>query len=171
MKAVRLIAVGIAVLVVAFGVLVVAARFHDGPLAMIAGGPLDTGEWVESEGLDWSFASDLPTLELQLLNPPRSRTVWMLLHEGALYIPCGFIDMTLWKQWPQEAYIDGRAVVRIEGRRHPVKLVRIDEEAVRTAVLAKLAKKYDLPAAEGEPEDSESVWVFRVDPRRRGPHG
>jgi hypothetical protein len=165
------VGVGIVVAIVAFGLVILGARFHDGPLGPIAGGPLDSGEWVESEGLDWSFAADLETLELQLLNPPRSRTVWLLLHDGALYIPCGFVDVTLWKQWPHEAFIDGRAVVRIEGRRHPVELVRSDDEAIRTAVLAKVAEKYGVAIGEGEAESAENAWVFRVDPRQRGPQG
>lgn len=169
MKLLRGLLVTIVALAVGLGLVVVAARYLDGPLWMIAGGPLDTGEWVESQGLDWSFAADLPTLELQLLNPPRSRTVWMIHHAGALYIACGFMENTFWKQWPHEAFIDGRAVVRIDGRRYPVELVRSTDDRIRKAVLEQAARKYGVPLDEGE--DGESVWVFRVDSRTRGPAG
>ena len=169
MKLLRRLGVVIVTLVVAFGLVVVGARYHDGPLGVIAGGPLDSGDWVASEGVDWSFAADLPTLELQLLSPPRSRTVWLLFHQGSLYIPCGFVNVSLWKQWPYEAFMDGRAVVRIEGRRYPVKLERSDDESVRRAVLGGLAEKYDVALGEGE--DAKNVWIFRVEPRERGPQG
>jgi len=51
--------------------------------------------------------------------------VWGLFRERSLYIPCGFVDVSLWKQWPDEAVANGRALVRIEGRRYPVNLASI----------------------------------------------
>lgn len=165
MKWLRRLWLAIVALAVVSGLVVMAARFHDGPLGMIAGGPLRSGEWAESRGVDWSFAADLSTLELQLLSPPRSRTVWLLVHEGQLYIPCGFVSVSLWKQWPYEAFVDGRAILRLAGRRYPVLLERDDDEAVRKAVLAGIAAKYDV--ALGEEADAQDVWIFRVEPRER----
>lgn len=169
MRILRQLGVALVVALVAFGLVVVGARYHDGPVGVLAGGPLDSGAWAESEGVDWSFAADLPTLELQLLSPPRSRKVWLLVDEGSLFIPCGFVNVTLWKQWPYEAFMDGRAVIRLEGRRYPVELERVDDEAARERVLAGLAGKYGISLT--EEGGAENVWIFRVDPRERGPHG
>ena len=55
------------------------ARFHDGPLAIIPGGPLRAGQWVETPISDWRFATDLDVLELQLESQSTSRTTWILV--------------------------------------------------------------------------------------------
>jgi hypothetical protein len=65
--------------------------------------------------------------------------------------------------------MDGRAVIRLEGRRYPVELQRADDEALRRELLAGLAAKYDVALGEGD--DAENVWIFRIDPRERGPQG
>ena len=38
-------------------------RFEGGPVGAVAGGALISGEWVETAGLDWSFAADVDTIE------------------------------------------------------------------------------------------------------------
>ena len=145
------------------------ARYSDGPLGMIAGGPLTAGQLVASEGTDFSFATDLETIELQLLDPPRSRTTWVIFHEGFLFVPSGFMNLPIWKQWPHEASEDGRAIVRIEGTRYPVQLERVEDRKAwqRGGLLA--ARKYGLQAADfgSDPsaEDWEQFWVFRLAPR------
>ena len=64
--------VGVLVLipVVAVGTLAVSARFSDGPSGPFSGGPLVAGELVMGPEPDWSFARDIPDIELQLLDPP-----------------------------------------------------------------------------------------------------
>ena len=66
------------VLALAVALFLFVVRFKDGPLAIIAGGPLTSGKLVPSEGVDFSFAKDIETIELQLLDPPRSRTTWVV---------------------------------------------------------------------------------------------
>jgi len=124
-------------LLVAAGVLVggtlTGARFADGPLGIVAGGPLTAGELVSGAEPDWSFVRGLPTIELQLQEPPRSRTTWVLLHEGRLFVPSGYMQSwwgQLWKQWPPEAERDGLAIVRIAGKRYARTLVRIMDPAL-----------------------------------------
>ncbi|MBJ22697.1 MAG: hypothetical protein GY910_27590 [bacterium] len=153
------------VLIALLMVVAVYARMHDGPVRAFAGGTLDSGPWNDSHGIDWSFAADLPTLELQLLEPPRSRTVWMIHHDGKLFIPCGIPNFTLWKKWPHEAVANGEAVIRIEGRRYAVKLVKTDDRDEISAVRAGLAEKYDA-AAPGAEEAGDLLWIFRVEPRQ-----
>jgi hypothetical protein len=97
----------IAVFVVLAVLVLVGARFHDGPLGIIAGGPFKSGELVGTPPEpDWTFVHDMPTVEFQLQSPARSRTTWILEVDGKIYIPCGYMNSTvgrLWKHWPIEA--------------------------------------------------------------------
>jgi hypothetical protein len=96
-------------------------------------------------GLDWSFAADEEEIELQLLDPDRSRTVWVVLHGGDLYVPCAFLWVPGFKQWHEQAVRDGRAVVRIQGRLYPVQLVRVKAPIIYDRVAQRLARKYGRP--------------------------
>jgi hypothetical protein len=160
--------VGIVIVMVLVGVGIVAglARLHDGPVGILAGGPFETGELVTAPVTDWSFAKDIREVELQLLDPDRSRTVWIVVHEGEAYVPCGFLDLPLWKQWPHEAERDGRAILRMEDKLYERQAVRVTEPAVYQSVLEEAARKYGFDT--GAEPDPESVWVFRLEPRREG---
>ncbi|MCE2540750.1 MAG: hypothetical protein J4G16_10270, partial [Acidobacteria bacterium] len=94
-------------------------RFADGPNRLFSGGPLVAGELHAGPEPDWSFVRDIPTIELQLLDPPRSRRIWTTEHDGRLYVWSGYMGTAvgrLWKRWPVQAERDGRAVLRIEGK-------------------------------------------------------
>ena len=54
-----------ALLLVAIGCLLVGARFADGPIAIIAGGPFTSGEPVSGPEPDWSFVHDVREVEFQ----------------------------------------------------------------------------------------------------------
>src|SRR5262245_49813050 len=64
------------------------ARFHDGPLGPIPGGPLAAGEAVTEPVTDWSFAKETGEIELQLASQRQSRTVWFFVLDGKAYVPC-----------------------------------------------------------------------------------
>ena len=172
MIVVRILSVLIGLVIFVVGAYLIGMRFADGPNALAAGGPLVTGELVTEEP-DWAFARDVMEIELQLMTPPRSRTVWMAEHEGALYVPCGYMNSwwgRLWKQWPAEAQEDPRAVVRIEGKRYERTLVPVTAgDPVAGPVLAELARKYGFPAP---PPDvalsSEALLLYRLVPRSDG---
>lgn len=140
----------------------VAGRFSDGPIGFFSGGPFTSGERVAPVD-DWGFAADADTVELQLLEPARSRTVWIVVEDGVAYIPCGVPNFRLWKQWPHEAVADGRAEVRLAGKRYPVALVKTGDRALFDRLLAKVGDKYG-GVPEGEIGE-DSVWFFRLDPR------
>ncbi|MDD9852582.1 MAG: hypothetical protein OXU78_01330, partial [Deltaproteobacteria bacterium] len=99
----------------------------------------------------------------QLVEPLRSRTVWLVVNEGALYIPCGFLNWPLWKQWPYEALEDGRAVLRLQGKRYEVQAQRVESADKYQTIMRLVAQKY----AQGRSmeADNRSVWFFRLDPR------
>ncbi len=157
----------VAALVILIGAVLIVARFHDGPLGIVAGGPLVAGELVTGAEPDWSFAHDVDTVELQLLEPPRSRTTWILEVDGKIYIPCGYMDTTegrLWKRWPIEAEHDGRAVVRIDGKRYARQLVRVETGPLLKPITDELNRKYHAPATPATVE-SGSLWLFELAPR------
>jgi len=157
------------VLALAVALFLFVVRFKDGPLAIIAGGPLTSGKLVPSEGVDFSFAKDIETIELQLLDPPRSRTTWVVFHDGHLYVPSGFMDVPIWKQWPEEAVDDGRAIARIDGVRYPFQLERVVDRRTWQKTRMLSGRKYNLSdwdsGKEPGPEEWNLVWIFRLSPR------
>jgi len=157
--------------VLAFGtVYALGVRFSDGPFGIIAGGPLKSGELILTEP-DWAFAHDIPTIELQLLSPPRSRTVWMIEHKGKIYVPCGYRNTwlgRLWKQWPLEAEKDPRAIVRIEGKRYERTLIPVSSKhpAVKE-LLAELQSKYmgGTTPTSSNIVGTDALLIFELAPR------
>ena len=137
----------------------VGARFHDGPIAIFAGGPFRSGEWVDLTWHDATFLADVEEIEWQLEDPARSRVTWVLVHDRVAYIPCGMPQLTLWKQWPHEAIQDGRAVVRFDGKLHRRQVAKVDDPALEAVLRTQVGEKYgvDYP---GE------IWFFRLDPRQ-----
>jgi hypothetical protein len=162
MTLLRGLGIALLALLVAAGIVLVGARFADGPLGPIPGGPLAAGERLDAARVDWSFARDARELELQLVEPARSRTTWLVVHDGVLYVPAGYMRSGT-KRWPQQALRDGRVVLRVEGRLVERQAVRVTDPEVREAVVAQLLEKYELPPGEGTGPDD--LWIFRMDPR------
>ena len=163
MRLLRWLAAFVAALVLLVAAVFTGARFADGPLAMIPGGALTGGELVAEREVDWSFAADEEVIELQLLEPERSRTVWVVVYEGAAYVPAS-LDFPPFKSWHQEAMNDGRAVVRVQGRRYERSVVRVTDERETGEVRTRMIAKYELSGADG-PVDPDRLWIFRLDPR------
>lgn len=151
------------------GVGLVGARFADGPIAIIAGGPFTSGELVTGAEPDWSFAHDLREVEFQLVEPARSRTTWILEHDGRIFIPCGYMTTRwgrIWKKWPIEALEDGRAILRIGDDLYERELVRIEDGPLVAPLTAELSRKYAGGATIGpEAVSSGTLWLFELAPR------
>jgi hypothetical protein len=154
----RIVFVLVALVVLVF----LGARCHDGPLGPIPGGSLAAGPEVTEPVGEWSFAKDIAEVELQLASEDTSRTTWILVHEGQAYVPCS-LGFPPGKRWHEKAVVDGRATLRIEGKRYPVTLTRLDDattEQLAPTILAEVTRKY------GEPPPSDAgIWLFRVDSR------
>ena len=151
------------------GAVLVGARFADGPIGLIAGGPFRSGELVTGPEPDWSFVREVREIEFQLLDPPRSRTTWVLEHDGKAYIPSGYMTTwwgRLWKRWPHEALEEPRIVLRVGDRLYERRLVRIQEGPVLAPLLAELGRKYadgrEIPM---EAVTSGYIWLFELAPR------
>jgi hypothetical protein len=171
--------------VVAIVGLLIAQRVSDGPMmGFIQGGPFKTGELVETPISDWSFAAN-QEFQFELVGPGTSRTAGVVMHDGVGYISCdlGFLWNRLegastsvlrliyiFKTWHHEAEADGRAVIRVDGKRYPVYLVRVAEPSLvgelktQLEVLAAGYLGTTLPPPPAEPPND--IWFFRVDPPR-----
>jgi hypothetical protein len=168
-------------LALALALFVFGMRFADGPYALVPGGELRSGERYVGPEPDWSFVKDRDEVEFQLLDPPRSRTTWIVEHEGRIYIPCGYMNSTWgrwWKRWPIEAEKDGRALLRIDGVLYDRELRRIKEGDQLPALMSEIGRKYVRAAAGWSPEEREqalaagleriadgSLWIFELAPR------
>ena len=142
-------------------------RFADGPNRLFSGGPLVAGDLHAGAEPDWSFVRDIPTIELQLLDPPRSRRIWTTEYDGRLYVWSGYMGTAvgrLWKRWPVQAERDGRAVLRIDGKRYERRLVRIESGEVLDGISAAIRDKYPSQVTRASVEAGGS-WVFEAAPR------
>ena len=147
-------------LVVLVVLLFVGARFHDGPLGPIPGGPLASGPLVTEPVTDWTFAKDVQEIELQLDSQSKSRTTWIIVDHGKAYVPAA-VEFPPGKTWHRAALADGRAVLRIEGKRYPVTLTRVEDQTLLNGVREVGTSKYPArPAGE--------VWAFAVTSRPKG---
>jgi len=162
MRVLRWIALALVALACLLAAVAIGVRFADGPVAMFPGGSLRSGAWVEEPVTDWGFARDVAEIELQLEGEDTSRTTWILVKDGQAYVPCS-LGFPPGKRWHLAASEDGRAILRIAGRRYPVLLTRAETEpGLADALLAEASRKYgDLPPSEA------GVWVFRVSSRPR----
>ena len=164
-----LIVVGCLLLIPVTAVVTAAAkqRFADGSNRVFSGGPLVSGELHAGPEPDWSFTDDIQTIDLQLLDPPRSRTIWIQAHDDKIYVFSGFMSTAvgrLWKRWPVQAERDGRAVLRIDGRRYERQLVRIESGAALEGITGAIRDKYTYDVSRATVEAGDT-WVFEAAPR------
>jgi hypothetical protein len=155
-----LLALGLA----AVAVVAVAARFHDGPLGPLPGGPFEAAS-VPSAALDVAAATLANTVEIEVGQPqPLTRTTWVLVEDGAIYIPAGGAP---YKQWPKQAEADGRMRVRLGGQVFSVQATRVTDPPLVGSLRKAVAEKYGVKADEGGAM-AESTWFFRLDPAPPG---
>lgn len=153
--------------VVTLGALAISARSSDGPSVIFSGGPLESGELVTDWESDWSFVRNVRTFELQLLNPPRSRILWIVEVDGKLYLNSNYMGglrERYWKKWPAQAEEDGRGIMRIGGKRYPLMLTRITSGPVVEQVTQAFTRKYSVEMVSAE-VDAQTLWLFEIAPR------
>jgi len=155
-------------LVLVLVALVALARFGDGPIALLPGGPLEAGELYTGPEPDWGFARDIPEMEFQLLDPPVSRTIWLQVVDGKLYAVSGYMNSTigkLWKQWPMQAAKDPRAIIRIDGKRYERKLVRLGpDDPALAGIASEVKRKYGAPLTAAMAASGDA-WFYALEPR------
>ena len=142
-------------------------RLADGPNRIFSGGPLESGDLHTGPEPDWSVVSAVETIELQLLDPPRSRRIWTAEYAGKLYVWSGYMGTAvgrLWKHWPIQAERDGRAVIRIDGIRYERQLVRVTSGDALDGISAAITSKYPSQTTRAAVEAGD-VWLFEAEPR------
>ena|SRR5215475_834573 len=160
---------GAAVVVAAVAV---AARFSDGPIGPFAGGPFRSGQPFVGLQIDWQALAHNPQVELQLLNPPRSRTTHLVVLDNHPYIPSGivkvgpfvFLGQAFWKRWPYEALKDPRVILRVDGKLYQGRATRVTDPKLHRELIALMSEKYHLDLK--EPPAPERVWFFHLEPGR-----
>lgn len=177
-KVIKWLGVVIASFVVLIGVAWGGMRMNDGPVefwpwfTISIGGPFRSGEVAPSPS-DWSFIEDLEEIEIQTLNPTTSRTVWVPVIDGQLYIVSGYMNSFiggLWKHWPSYLEEDNRILIRVDGKIYEQRLERIMSGEITDQVMSKVVHKYFgapdqvIPGA-GEAVTTGSAWLFEVLPR------
>ena len=141
-------------------------RFADGPNRVFSGGPLVAGDLHTGPDPDWSFVNDIPTIELQLLEPARSRRIWIAAHNDNIYVWSGYMGNAIgriWKQWPVQAERDGRAIIRIDGVRYERQLKRIQSGDELDGITAAITAKYSSQTTRAAVE-AGAVWLFEATP-------
>jgi hypothetical protein len=168
MNFIKWLLVTMVIIVIAIGSFLFYMQTHDGPIEVFAGGPFTSGQVIKGTAPDWNTYADLMTFEVQTLEPPGSRTTWLVVIDDKLYIPSGYMNTAfgkLWKQWPHDAVKDGRALVRIGDKIYPRTLVRIEaDDPVVPEVVAALRAKYPGEATLSQVESSDT-WIFELAPR------
>lgn len=142
------------------GGLFIGARFNDGPIAVIPGGPLKAGELVAEPVTDWSFVTDIQEIEMQLVAQSTSRITWVVAYEGRAFIPVS-LSFPPGKTWHYTADEDGAAILRIEGKKYPVQLTRLKDEAEAAPVFEVLRGKYPPPPG----SEGGNAWLFEITSR------
>ena len=166
----RLVAIALCLLLIPVAAVLTAAakqRFADGPKRLFSGGPLVAGELHKGPEPDWSFVDEIETIELQLVDPPRSRRIWIATYEGKPYLLSSFMRSTvgrLWKRWPVQAERNGRAVIRIDGKRYERELIRIKSGDALDGITAAIRMKYGHQVTRASVEAGDD-WVFEAAPR------
>jgi len=164
-KILKWMGISIAVLVIGVAVLLGSMRFHDGPLAILSGGPFTTG-LLSAAPDDWSFLKDRPTIEFQTMDPAQSRTVWLASFDQRLFVVSGYMTTNygaIWKQWPYYLEADDRVILRIDGKLYEQRLQRIMSGPAVNPVLREFARKYgDGEAASDDAVASGYTWMYEV---------
>ena len=158
MKVLKWLGIAMGALVLLLATVAFGARFADGPVAILPGGPFQSGEWVEDPNVDFGFAADIGEIELESGASPTSRTTWILVEGRKAYIPCS-LGFPPGKTWHEEALSRPEAVVRIEGKRYRRKLVKVDDAALEERLTAIVREKYS-----GGPPSDAGAWFFELAP-------
>ena len=131
---------GIAILaMLAFGSLMVAASFGDGPTGPFAGGRL-SGERVDDAEADWKAAFLRETVEVQVgWENPRSVLACLLLLGEQPYLSITLMPL---KSWHETALADGRVIVRLDGKLYERKVRLVVNREDHAALKAIAFEKY-----------------------------
>jgi hypothetical protein len=136
-----------------------------GPVGPIPGGALSGV--VKPPPPDWTFVDEVEQVQLET-NPddPHSVNTWIGTHAGSLYLPTSMIRGPLLpteREWVRNVEHDDRIRLRIHDDLYELRAERVIDEAELTTARAALEQKYELKAADMDP--NREIWLFRLTPR------
>ena len=107
-------------------ILIILLRQADGPVFVFAGGPLQSGQRVELDQIDWPSVDALHEIEMELVGSGSSLTLWFSVSDGVPYVACD-LDCVggVLTRWPQAVERDDRVVIRIAGQKAAGQLIHI----------------------------------------------
>jgi hypothetical protein len=142
-------------------------------------GPLGTtalrGEPAAEPIQDWSFVADRYALEIETVAPSLlpSATTWFVVHEGTLWL-YAILPPPLESPWVRRLRdVDPGVRIRVDGKLHAGRAVRVSDPAVLERLLPAVLRKYHLvetprarfvAAPERHPGTQIRHFFFRVDP-------
>ncbi|MEZ7982070.1 MAG: hypothetical protein QMC74_20490 [Myxococcota bacterium] len=156
-KLAKILGIAVGVLVGLVALLLIATRFSDGPLVeMLPGGPFTSGEIVMEGPTDWSFLAERPFVDFE--SAGRSRKSYIFSIDGDVFVGAS-LGFPPFKTWHKKALENPEAVLRIDGKRYPRLMHKIEDPELRARLKAQGEKKYG-----GSPDPSADTWFFRLDP-------
>jgi len=163
--------IGLSITGLAIGLFYTYMRLHDGPVEFVpwftisVGGPFRRGELLASPD-DWTFLKDREEIEMETLNLGTSKTIWISVVDGRMFIASGRRNTwigQLWKQWPQRVHEDDRIILRVDDSLYEQRLKPITEGPDVIKAMTESARKY---GRRGTPQSDsiarEYVWLFEV---------
>ncbi|MDG1204285.1 MAG: hypothetical protein P8N51_02820 [Pseudomonadales bacterium] len=138
---------------------------HDGPIEIFSGGPFKSGTSMVDVSPDWSSLKDEQTIQVQSIDPKRSRTTWFAVIGARAFVPSGYMNTKIgkiWKKWPKQAERDPRSKIRIDGRIYTTTLSRVAaDDPIIPAIVEELNRKYPSNASI-EDIEANGTWIFEI---------
>ena len=163
--------IGLGLSGLAMGLFYTYMRLHDGPVEFVpwftisVGGPFRSGELLASPD-DWTFLKDREEIEMETLNLGTSKTIWISVVDGRMFIASGRRNTwigQIWKQWPQRVAEDDRIILRVDDKLYEQRLQPITQGPDVITAMTESARKY---GRGGVPQSDsiarEYVWLFEV---------
>ncbi|HBY00031.1 MAG TPA: hypothetical protein DEG93_06695 [Gammaproteobacteria bacterium] len=163
--------IGLSITVLAIGLFYTYMRLHDGPVEFVpwftisVGGPFRSGELLASPD-DWTFLKDREEIEMETLNLGTSKTIWISVVDGRMFVASGRRNTwigQLWKQWPQRVDEDDRIILRVDDSLYEQRLKPVTEGPDVIKAMTESARKYGRGGApQSDSIAREYVWLFEV---------
>ena len=163
--------IGLGLSGLAMGLFYTYMRLHDGPVEFVpwftisVGGPFRSGELLASPD-DWTFLKDREEIEMETLNLGTSKTIWISVVDGRMFIASGRRNTwigQIWKQWPQRVAENDRIILRVDDKLYEQRLQPITQGPDVITAMTERARKY---GRGGVPQSDsiarEYVWLFEV---------
>lgn len=129
------------------------------PLGPLPGGALSGP--VSAVPSDWAFSDEIETVQLETRpEDPYSVNIWGAGLDDGFYIASGQGGEA---EWAQHISDNSDVRLRVGEAVYELRATRVDQDSeAREAFLAAVQRKYDWTP---DGEDTESAWLYRLDPR------